>query len=172
MRNGFRRSAGCGFTLLEAVIAMVLVGLVLVAAFHVLGGTTQATYLAAQHSTGLLLAEGLMAEVLAAEYADPDPVPGFGPESGESGANRSGFDDVDDYHGWTATPPQDTAGTALAGYDGWTRSVTVEYAPLADPLDTVGSDQGIKRVTVTATYEGKPVAELVGYRTDCEAEED
>ncbi|MFO8012807.1 MAG: prepilin-type N-terminal cleavage/methylation domain-containing protein [Phycisphaerae bacterium] len=160
-----------GFSLLEAVIAMVLVGLVLVAAFHVLGGTTQSTYLTAQYGTGLLLGEGLLAEVLACDYADPDQTPVFGPESGEGG-NRSAFDDVDDFDGWTATPPEDATGTALAGYDGWTRTVTVAYADPNDYLDTVGSDQGIKRITVTASYGGKTMAELVAYRTDCEPDEE
>jgi len=172
MRNGFRRKARCGFTLLEAIIAMVLVGLVLVAAFHVLGGTTQSTYLSAQSSTGLLLAEGLMAEILPRAYAEPEVEnPSIGPESGES-SDRTAFDDVDDYDGWTATPPEAADGSPLAGYDAWTRSVTVEYAPLTNPLGTVGSDEGIKRITVTASHGGKTVAELVGYRTDCEVDEE
>jgi prepilin-type N-terminal cleavage/methylation domain-containing protein len=163
---GWRR----GFSLLEAVIAMLLVGLVLVAAFHVLGGTTQSTYLTAQYGTGLLLAEQLMAEVLACDYADPDQTPVFGPEAGEGG-NRSTFDDVDDFHNW-GSAPTDVSGAAMAGFDGWTRTVTVAYADPNDFQDTVGSDQGIKRITVTASYEGKTMAELVGYRTDCEPDED
>jgi len=160
-----------GFSLLEAVIAMVLVSLVLVAAFHVLGGTTQSTYLSAQYSTGLLLAEALMAEVLATDYADPDQTPVFGPEPGESGAGRGGFDDVDDYHGWSGGAPTRPTGSAMAGFAGWTRTVTVAWADPTDLLDTVGTDQGVKRVTVVASYAGKPMAELVAYRTDCEPEE-
>jgi prepilin-type N-terminal cleavage/methylation domain-containing protein len=166
-RAGARR----GFSLLEAVIAMVLVGLVLVAAFHVLGGTTQSTHLTAQYGTGLLLAEQLLAEVLACDYADPDQTPVFGPEPGESGAGRNGFDDVDDYHDWSGTPTAAT-GASLNGFDGWTRAVEVAYADPNDFLDTVGSDRGIKRITVTASYGGKTMAELVAYRTDCEPDEE
>jgi len=149
---------------------MVLVGLVLVAALHVLGGTTRSTYLNAQYGRGLLLAEALMAEVLAADYADPDQTPVFGPESGESG-DRTAFDDVDDYDGWAATPPEDPDGTALTGYDGWTRTVTVEYINPTAPMDTIPTDEGIKRVTVVVSHGDKPMAELVAYRTDCEPEE-
>jgi len=149
---------------------MVLVGLLLVAALHVLGGTTQSTCLTARSGTGLLLAEQLMAEVLAADYADPDQTPVFGPEPGESVAGRDGFDDVDDYHKWSGAPTRQS-GAALPGFDGWTRTVTVEYADPDDLLDTVATDEGIKRVPVVASYAGKPMAELVAYRTDCEPEE-
>jgi len=159
-----------GFSLLEAVIAMVLVGLVLVAALHVLGGTTQSTCLTARSGTGLLLAEGLMAEILPCDYADPDQTPVFGPESGESG-DRSAFDDVDDYDGWTGAPPAHAGGSAVPGFSGWSRTVTVEYADPDDLLATVATDEGIKRITVVASHGGKPMAELVAYRTDCEPQE-
>jgi len=164
-------AARSGFSLLEAVIAMVLVGLVLLAALHVLGGTTQSTCHTARSGTGLLLAEALMAEVLAADYADPDQTPLFGPEPGESGTGREGFDDLDDYHDWSDSPPTEPDGSAMTGFDGWTRTVTVEYADPNDPMETIPTDEGIKRITVAATYAGKPMAEPVAYRTDCEPDE-
>jgi len=165
------RRCGChGFSLLEAIIAVVLVGLVLVAAFHVLGGTTLSARLTSLRATGLLLAEHLMAEVLAADYADPDQTPTFGPEPGESGGNRSAFDDVDDYHDWTDSPPKKPDGSKLGDFSGWTRTVTVDYVDPTDLLSPIGSDAGVKRITVVASFEGKPRAELVAIRTDCEPE--
>ena len=149
---------------------MVLVGLVLVAALHVLGGTAASTHLTAQQATGMLLAEGLLAEVLTLPYADPDQTPVFGPEAGEATGARAAFDDVDDYHNWSASPPKAPDGTVLPGHAAWTRSVTVAYVNPADLGQVVGSDLGVKRVTVVATFNGKPMATLVIIRTDCDPE--
>jgi len=166
------RRRGChGFSLVEATIAIVLVAVVLVAGLHVLGGTTASTHQTAQRATGLLLAEHLMAEILGAAYADPDQTPTFGPESGEGGGTRSAFDDVDDYHDWTDSPPTKPDGARLGDFDGWTRTVEVAYLNPLNLGQTQGSDSGLKRVTVRASFAGKLMAELVTLRTDCEPDE-
>jgi len=161
-----------GFSLLEAVIAMLLVGVVLVAALHVLAGTTASTRTTAQHAAGMLLAEGLLAEILTLPYAEPDAgqTAVFGPEAGETGGTRAVFDDVDDYRNWSASPPESPDGAVLPGYAGWTRSVAVEYLNPSDLDQVVAFDMGVKRVTVTASFDGKPIAALVTIRTDCEME--
>jgi len=161
-----------GFSLLEAVIAMLLVGVVLVAALHVLAGTTASTLTTAQHAAGVLLAEGLLAETLTLPYAEPDAgqTAVFGPEAGETGGSRAAFDDVDDYRNWSASPPESPDGTVLPGYAGWTRSVAVAYLDPSDLNQVVASDMGVKRVTVTASFNGRPVAVLTAIRTDGEAE--
>jgi len=166
-----RRRVFRGFSLVEATVAVVLVALVLVGALHVLGGTTASTHQSAQGDTGLLLAEHLMAEVLGAAYADPDQDPVFGPEPGESGGNRSGFDDVDDFHDWTDSPPKNPDGGNLGNFAGWTRTVAIAYLNPNDPQQTQGFDAGLKQVTVTASFGGKPRAELVTVRADCEPDE-
>ena len=91
-----------------------------------------------------------MTEVLQTCYREPTDKPKFGWEGGEKSRSRSAWDDVDDYHKWSASPPETKDGTAIAGADGWTRQVTVEYVRLADPSQTSGSDEGLKRITVTA----------------------
>jgi prepilin-type N-terminal cleavage/methylation domain-containing protein len=166
------RGAACarrrGFSLLEAIIAVVLVGVVLLAAFHVLGGTTKSAHLSAQRGTGLLLAEELMAEVLPLAYADPDQTPVFGPETGETVTGRNAFDDVDDYAGWETSPPRQRDGTILTGYTGWKRTVNVVWADPNSPDSDLGYDGGAKRITVAAWFDGKPMATLVALRTDRE----
>ncbi len=159
-----------GFSLLEAVIAIVLVGVVLLAAFHVLGGTTQSAHLTSLRATGLLLAQDLVAEILPTDYADPDQTPVFGPEPGEDGGDRTAFDDVDDYDGWEASPPIKRNGGTMSRFNDWTRSVTVDYVDPGDLGSPIGSDAGVKRITVVASFGGKPMAELVALRTDWEPE--
>jgi Tfp pilus assembly protein PilV len=156
------------FSLMEATLATLLVGVSLVAALRVLGGSTAASLSNADRAAGLLLAQDLVSEILNARYVEPEEAPSFGPEPSENDATRSAFDDVDDYHNWDASPPQSKDGTAISDRTGWGRSVTVEYADPNDLTATVGSDQGVKRITVTVTRNDKVLARLVGARTSAE----
>jgi len=122
----------------------------------------------AQYASAVLLAESLMSEVLALPYADPEETPDFGPESTETAGGRNAFDDVDDFHGWSASPPQEPDGTPMAGYEGWTRSVRVEFANPNNLLLANSTETGVKRVTVTVKYDGQTLAQLVGIRTDAQ----
>ena len=114
-----------GFTLVEAAVSVLIVGLMLTAALYALGGVGKARAVGLGQGRGMLLAQDLLNEVLRAAYTDPQSPGGWGPEAEENTATRADFDDVDDYLGWSASPPQAKDGTALAGYDGWQRSVAV-----------------------------------------------
>jgi hypothetical protein len=106
-----------------------------------------------------------MTEILQHSYEDPDGSPVFGPEAGETGGTRAAYDDVDDYDGWTATPPQQRDGTAIPKGAGWTREVAVDWVQ-SNNL-TLGSmtDTGVKRITVTVKYNDLVAASLVAVRT-------
>ncbi len=153
-----------GFTLVEAVISIVLVGVLLVAAINTLGATAVSKRNIEHQALGYTLAADLMAEILSQAYEEPDDTPEFGRESGESGGGRMDWDDVDDYDGWSATPPETKDEEPLDGYDQWTRSVEVAFV---DPtsLNDLGGNTGVKRITVTASFNGVPAAELVAVRT-------
>lgn len=159
--NGPRRSPG--FTLIEAVISIVLVGLLLVAAINTLGATAVSKRNIEHQARGYLLAADLMAEILNQAYEEPVDTVTFGRES-ESGGDRTDWDDIDDYDGWSATPPETKDGLPLDGYDQWTRSVEVAFVNPTD-LNALSANPGVKRVTVTASFNGVPAAELVAIRT-------
>ena len=107
----------------------------------------------------------LMCEILQQSYEDPDETPAFGGEPSDTGSGRSGFDDVDDYHAWNSSPPQLRNGTAFAGDDGWTRSVTLEFADPSDLNQPSAGDSGVKRITVTVSRNYVVVATLVAVST-------
>jgi len=156
------------FSLLEAVVSTLLVGLLLVAAMRTAGSSARASLANAHYAAAVLLAESLMSELLALPYADPDGSSVFGPEGAENTGDRSAFDDVDDYQGWNASPPQESDGTPLAGYDGWRRTVSVVYLQPNNLAATSASDTGVKRITVTVQHDGKTLAQLVGLRTNAQ----
>ena len=153
-----------GFTLIEAAISIVLVGLLLVAALNTLGATAISKRIIEHQAQGHLLAADLMAEILTQAYEEPVDTVNFGRESGESGGDRVDWDDVDDYEGWSATPPESKDEVELDGYDQWTRSVEVAFVNPTSLNDLVGNT-GVKRITVTASFNGVPAAELVAIRT-------
>ncbi len=169
-----RRSSRCpsaslrrGLTLVEMAVSVVLVGVMLVAALNTVGASKLGQRKLYGRRQGHQLAQDLMAEILQQDYADAAAGPdSFGVEGDEVGdGSRALWDDVDDYDGWSATPPQRKDGTVTADLDGWARAVSVEWVGATDISQIVGSNEGAKRVTVTVSHDDVPVAELVALRT-------
>ncbi len=153
------------FTLVEAVISIVLVGIMLVAAINTLGATAVSKRNIEQQMLGNALAQDLMAEILNEAYEEPGEVPNFGRESGEGVGSRVNWDDVDDYAGWSKSPPKAKDDTALSGFDAWTRSVEVIWVKPADLNTVTGAKTGVKRISVTVSRKDSPATELVAIRT-------
>jgi type II secretory pathway pseudopilin PulG len=154
-----------GFTLVEAVISTVLIAVMLVAALSAVGASRSIQQQVALSHRGRLLAESLMAEIVQQAYEDPNESVVFGLEATESAGARGSFDDVDDYDGWSASPPVSKDGTVLADAGDWKRTVTVEWVDSADPTLVQAQETGAKRITVTASCNDVPCATLVSVRT-------
>lgn len=155
-------------TLIEVVISTVIVAVMLTSALQAVGAARLGLRKLNDRSVGMLLAQDLMAEILQQAYNDPalNPNSGIGPGSDEAATgNRSLYDDVDDYHGWQASPPQYKNGTPIAWATGYQRAVTVVWVNPANPSATVGSPSGAKLITVTVRKDGLDVATLVAIRT-------
>jgi hypothetical protein len=155
-----------GLSLVEVVISTMLVGTILIGAMKCVGGVIRGRRQTADSVQARRFVDQLMAEILENDYQEPLGVPVFGCESGESGTVRTDWDDVDDYHLWTASPLEDKSGNALANSAGWQRDVLVEWVDPSNPATTVGADQGVKRVTVTVQRNGEVVAKEVALRSD------
>jgi type II secretory pathway pseudopilin PulG len=182
-----RRYSGAGglrwhtaLTLVETVVSAALVGIMLVAALNTVSAARLGQRALDERRQGYELAAALLAEILAQPYADETQLESLrtqilldgqkvtqtlGPESGEAGVNRSKFDDVDDYHGWSESPPQHQDGTVLTALSGWKRCVTVEFVSGGDAHTTTTQDEGAKRITVSVVHNNVPSATLVGLRT-------
>lgn len=176
-------------TLAESLVSMVIVGVMVVAALNLTASAVQGRQLRATRAQGKNLAIDLMWEIMAGTYEEhdniivdqrlehsngavvetPDPQieqpPVFGPEPGEDGGTREYFDDIDDYNGWSSTPPQIKDGTVIPGYDGWSRSVDVKFSRLDDPKSISVSETGIKRILVTVTDPRGRIEQVVAVRS-------
>jgi MSHA pilin protein MshD len=155
-----------GLTLVETVVAVLLVSLTFVAALHAVGASSRSQRLATDRSTALMLAEDLMGEIMAVHYGDPDGSVTIGRDGSESAVNRMDFDDVDDYDGWQASPPVHRDGTAMNVASGWSRRVRVQWVQ-QDSIDkSAAAESGVKRIDVEVRFNGRRIVLLNAFATD------
>jgi hypothetical protein len=150
--------------MVEAMVSVALVGVLLVVALNTVGVSNANQYRSAQRATADALAQGLVEDVLQLPYEDPAVAPLFGTEPGETAGSKVNYDDVDDFGGWTESPPQDRAGAAMSELAGWTRAVSVEWVTTANPTVASAVDTGLKRVTVTVSKGGIALSTRTGLK--------
>ncbi len=156
-----------GLTLVEAVVSIVVVSTMVVGALNCVGTARTNELRLIERERAVALAEGLMCEILRQAYADPTGGPQtFGIGSDENTGNRSLFEDVDDYDGWDASPPQYKDGTVIPGCNDYEQVVHVAWVDPGDLASVAGSNTGIKRIQVVIKHAGAVVITLTGYRSE------
>jgi type II secretory pathway pseudopilin PulG len=153
--------------MIEAVVAMVIVGVMLVAALNTVGAARSGETSLTDARFAGSLAQDLLAEINVQAYADStDTAASFGPSPAESATgNRSLFNDVNDYLAFTETPILARDGSVLSADKSWTRTATVGFLNPADATTIVKTDQGLARITVEVRHRGLLRASIVGLRT-------
>jgi MSHA pilin protein MshD len=151
---GSGASRGCvrGFTLVEMILAIVVIGVGLagvVVAFSTAIGRSADPVIQQQM---LAIAEELIEEAQLKPYAPAAHTP-------PAGCARDTYNDVSDYHGYATSGQVCTVdGVAVAGLSGYSVGVAVATAPLAGVAEA-------KRITVTVTR-GTHSLSLAGWRTN------
>ncbi len=160
-------------SMIEVALSTVIIAVVLLSAMNMVGAAGMSMSSMANRATGTLLAQQLMAEILEQAYQEPSlDSDSFGIEAGEAATgNRSLYDDVDDYYKWSASPPQNKDGSLIPDRSDWRRSVAVDYINPADLTQALESNSGVKRVTVTVSFNNVLVTSLVALRADTGIEE-
>jgi MSHA pilin protein MshD len=148
-----------GFSYIEVLMAVMILALALVPLLSQFYVGFQGNINAEIVTQATDLANDLMEEIKGRRFDEnefPDePVSSasFGTDFGEDPANRSTFDDVDDYDNWSQSPPEALDGTVLSDFDKFTRSVQVDYVRLnVDTWQTTGSSTYYKRIIVRVTH--------------------
>lgn len=167
-RLGATGACQTGLSLVEVIVATMIVGLMAVAALNSLGAATRSSESIGNRSVAAGLADELMSEIVQQPYSDPNQTPVFGREPGEPSTPRSEFDDVDDYDGWNQSPPQYPDGTVIPNRSDWRQRVTITQVNPSNPIQSVGTEQGAKQIRVTIEYRNRVLAERVVLRTNVE----
>lgn len=150
--------------MLEATAATVIVGLSLTASLRAVRSSVTGQRGTAEVERAAFLASAMMSEIKELLYQNPTTPVLFGPETGETG--RKQFNDVDDYNGWSESPPQNPDGSNLPDLNGWTRNVTVAWVTPTDVTKTSATETGAKLITVTVVHNNVVRATRVGVRTN------
>lgn len=129
-----------GVTLVELVIAIVIVGIAAAALYSAMAGITARSADPMLRQQSLLLAEAHLEEILAQAYADPGA-------ASVPGCDRACFDDVLDYHGLDDQPPRDAQDNELTQLAGYRVQVSVTDGSLADGAASVPARYVEVRVT-------------------------
>jgi len=130
-----------GYSLVEVLTATGLTGMIVVGIMGVFTHGIKLTDRAEQTQDLNMAAESLMEEIRLRPFQDPvSPV--FGLETGETAGNKSTYDDVDDFCGYTEYPVLDHSGAVNPTLDGIQLRVKVWHLPATDAdgqSDTDGS---------------------------------
>jgi type II secretory pathway pseudopilin PulG len=156
-----------GFSYLEVLLAGAIIGTALTALGVLMGTLAHGQQRIAFQSQARTLAHSLLQEVLTRDYADADRPDHWGLESDEVAGDRSTYDDVDDYDGFSESPPTLPDGTAIPGFDNFGWSVQVDWVDLSIyPGGVRGYETSIKRILVEVYDNGELAAHVEGFKAD------
>jgi prepilin-type N-terminal cleavage/methylation domain-containing protein len=165
-----------GFSLVEALVALSIVTIAGAALLVQVGGESRFSVESVDYTVAQGIAQQLMDEIAGCKYVSDSQAPTsnvFGPTAWElAGVGRQRYDDIDDYDGYTASPPVDRYGVALGTNDafgnmrhaqfrtaagaftGWRETVNVYYVSNADPSVRMaaGAPSNYRAVEVIITY--------------------
>lgn len=152
MSNSPRRRPERGFTLVEMVVAIAVMGLGLagvLAAFSTVARSSADPVITQQM---IAIAEEMLEEIQLKPYA-------LAANGAPAACARDTYNDTLDYHGYATSGRICTIdGTAIASLAGYSVSVSVQAG-------TLSGVAAARRISVTVTY-GSDSLTLVGWRTD------
>lgn len=159
-----RRAAGV--TLVELIVAIVIVGVAVTGVMSVYFATIRHSADPMVQQQTQLLAEAYLEEILLKRFYDPDT--GTVCTGTTAGETRALYDNVCDFSALSNNPPHNQFDAVLAGLAGYTVSVAVDSSAAADVggLNNAGGVMRVLRVDVTVTGPNNTVSRLSGYRVN------
>lgn len=159
-----RRISRRGFTLIEAALVTVIVGVGILALVELLAAGTMSNVQSTQLTTGVNLANNVRELTQGLKFAEADDSTNWGLETGET---KFTVDDLDDLDGQFFQPPIDARRASLGdAFADWRQEVRVEAVD-PDNLRLVMGHVGLRphqrpvsRVTVTVKHKTRTVTEI------------
>lgn len=149
-----------GITLIELIVAMVVISIAATGVTLVVNYTTQHSADPVLRHQAIAVAEAYMEEISLKSYRDPDD--GILCPAAES--NRDLYDNVCDYQGLADSGAVDQNGNAISGLANYSVSVTVTDPE--QPYGPGGATVNGLRIDVTVTDPAGESLTLRGYRAD------
>ena len=143
-----------GFTLIEAMIATVIIGVAVTSLLAVMASSTRANGEALLMTRGIFIAQQMRERLILLPYRDPQTGDTtFGPEESATGY-FSLFDDKDDFNGAAISPPMGASGTAMADFGSWRQLVIVNGVDVNNFRNdyTTTSPQDMIQINIAAQF--------------------
>ena len=152
-----------GFTLIELITTIVVVGIASTALLGVFSGMVQGSADPAVQQQAVTIAEAYLEEIQLKAFEDPQGGETNGREEGTGIAtDRALFDDVQDYNDLSDNLVRDQFGNNVAALSRYRVTVTANFTVL-DTI-TLASQQALL-ITVNVTHDAIDGITLHGYRT-------
>jgi type II secretory pathway pseudopilin PulG len=152
------RSNRRAFTLVEAMVAMLIIGLTIAALVASTGAFSRTNAAGIDLSTAEFLIEEIRELTASLPVVDPQTsTTTFGIETGEAGLAQ--YDDLDDFNNAVFNPPIDINRTALVNFAGFSQQVQVRNVAV-NALNTVVANHSSNfyRVTVNILMNGTQIS--------------
>jgi type II secretory pathway pseudopilin PulG len=145
-----------GFSLIEVLIAILLVGLAIVSLVAANSAFTKANGAGADLSTAEFLIEQIRELTTPLPVVDPQSgTATFGPEE----TTLAGYDDLDDFNGANFSPPIGANRTVLNAFAGFGQRITVENVSSSNFEQVVAHhSSSFVRVTVKVVLNGRDIS--------------
>jgi MSHA pilin protein MshD len=173
------RRAQSGFTLIETIIVIVLVGAMMAGMTALFVNNVSHSHRPYLRQKALAAANAYMDEIMTKRWNENTPIGGgcvitasgscttAGAPGviaiGNDGESRSTYDDVDDFNGINESPPQDSTGTVMPGYTGFTGTVSVTQ-PGSAWNGVAAAD--VRLIVVNVTSSNNETISLTAYRVN------
>ena len=145
-----------GFLLLEALLTMIVIAVALVALNAALIMMVKSNAAGEASVVSTQISQRMLEEIRLRRWDENTPIPSsyiknpsaIGLDAGESASDKRTFDDIDDFQGWTESPPRDPVMNVLSAFDDYATSVTLRYVD-GTTLDSVppGTKTDFKAIT-------------------------
>ena len=154
MRNTKYKS---GFSLIEVLIAVLLVGLAIASLVAANGAFTKANGAGTDLSTAEFIIGQIRELTMLLPVIDPETeLSTFGPETGET---LAGYDDLDDFNGATFSPPISAERIPLNELSAFYQQITVENVNASNFEDVVANhSSSFVRVTVSVYLNSRKIS--------------
>ena len=166
-----------GFSLIETVIVIVLVGAMMAGMSVMFVENVGQSYRPYLRQRAVAVANSFMDEILHKRWNENTPIgggcvntgtgtcpAGNAPAAiGSDGETRANFDDIDDYHNLSLSPPEDSTGSVMPDYTGFSVSVTVSQ-PGANWNSIPAAD--VRLIQVSVTSSANETISLQAYRVN------
>ena len=140
-----------GFTLIEMNLAVIIVGVMAAVLVSLYSVSSKAFVEIRVKNKANSLAIAAMEDIKCRKWDETEPAgtkSAIGRDPGETAGDKTTFDDIDDFNGYSESPPRYQDGTPMPGLDGFSMTVdTVCYVDTALNFSATGTT--LKEIVLT-----------------------